>query len=90
TRLDQKGRKFAKNAIGYAFFNAHFRLFLKTSLRNSLRTPASQHIYSKEKAYDPFFETTINLTPIFQGFIVTAIYNNTNAIENSGASFRRG
>ncbi|MBI2464044.1 hypothetical protein HYV57_03745, partial [Candidatus Peregrinibacteria bacterium] len=25
TRLDQKGRKFAKNAIGYAFFNAHFR-----------------------------------------------------------------
>ncbi|MBI2463975.1 hypothetical protein HYV57_03395 [Candidatus Peregrinibacteria bacterium] len=32
TRLDQKGRKFAKNAIGYAFFNAHFRLFLKTSL----------------------------------------------------------
>ncbi|MBI2464411.1 hypothetical protein HYV57_05640 [Candidatus Peregrinibacteria bacterium] len=30
TRLDQKGRKFAKNAIGYAFFNAHFRLFLKT------------------------------------------------------------
>ncbi|MBI2464187.1 hypothetical protein HYV57_04485, partial [Candidatus Peregrinibacteria bacterium] len=54
TRLDQKGRKFAKNAIGYAFFNAHFRLFLKTSLRNSLRTPASQHMYSKEKAYDPF------------------------------------
>ncbi|MBI2463670.1 hypothetical protein HYV57_01820 [Candidatus Peregrinibacteria bacterium] len=31
TRLDQKGRKFAKNAIGYAFFNAHFRLFLKTT-----------------------------------------------------------
>ncbi|MBI2464035.1 hypothetical protein HYV57_03700 [Candidatus Peregrinibacteria bacterium] len=27
TRLDQKGRKFAKNAIGYAFFNAHFRSF---------------------------------------------------------------
>ncbi|MBI2463856.1 hypothetical protein HYV57_02785 [Candidatus Peregrinibacteria bacterium] len=47
TRLDQKGRKFAKNAIGYAFFNAHFRLFLKTSLRNSLRTPASQHMFSK-------------------------------------------
>ncbi|MBI2463370.1 hypothetical protein HYV57_00235 [Candidatus Peregrinibacteria bacterium] len=50
TRL---GRKFAKNAIGYAFFNAHFRLFLKTSLRNSLRTPASQHMFSKKFAYDP-------------------------------------
>ncbi|MBI2463332.1 hypothetical protein HYV57_00040 [Candidatus Peregrinibacteria bacterium] len=30
------GRKFAKNAIGYAFFNAHFCLFLKAGLRNSL------------------------------------------------------
>ncbi|MBI2464306.1 hypothetical protein HYV57_05085 [Candidatus Peregrinibacteria bacterium] len=55
TRLDQKGRKFAKNAIGYAFFYAHFRLFLKTSLRNSLRTPASQHMFSKKFAYDSFF-----------------------------------
>ncbi|MBI2464456.1 hypothetical protein HYV57_05870 [Candidatus Peregrinibacteria bacterium] len=36
TRPDQKGRKFAKNAIGYAFFNAHFCLFLKAGLRNSL------------------------------------------------------
>ncbi|MBI2463959.1 hypothetical protein HYV57_03300 [Candidatus Peregrinibacteria bacterium] len=53
TRLDQKGRKFAKNAIGYTFFNAHFRLFLKTSLRNSLRTPVSQHMFSKKFAYDP-------------------------------------
>ncbi|MBI2463951.1 hypothetical protein HYV57_03260 [Candidatus Peregrinibacteria bacterium] len=51
TRLDQKGRKFAKNAIGYTFFNAHFRLFLKTSLSNSLRTSACQHMYSKEKEY---------------------------------------
>ncbi|MBI2463842.1 hypothetical protein HYV57_02710, partial [Candidatus Peregrinibacteria bacterium] len=48
-----KRTKFAKNAIGYAFFNAHFRLFLKTSLRNSLRTPASQHMFSKKFAYDP-------------------------------------
>ncbi|MBI2463637.1 hypothetical protein HYV57_01640 [Candidatus Peregrinibacteria bacterium] len=59
TRPDQKGRKFAKNAIGYAFFNAYFRLFLKTCLRNSLRTPASQHIFSKKFAYDPVFSSNV-------------------------------